>query len=326
MTELLRQFETLTEPVTSPSGEWALRYNDEGRAEISDRNGTATWTAGAAGTLALEPEGVFAVREGDQVVWRADLPKLRYSAMGVTDDGDGVIYHHGLPKYSLRHGPIEAVSPGDRAPLAEIHGSRFLEPGDGQGWLATLQVADAYCVTVIHDVDPDEALRRFGAEDKEISTATWAQLGRRASYEETDSVSMVVAAFALGRHTLLVEDNGWEAIGRPDLSRGTFAVTSYLGGHGVHQFLVSRDGETLANFMDYVASEADGAEPGVLTEALARMGIGDIEEFDSDDANLLDDLELLCQLTGVWPEVADVTGPARVAILHRTVQQRLQDA
>lgn len=96
MPESLRQFETLTEPVISPSGEWALRYHADGRAEISDRVGTATWTAGAVGTLRLEMESVFAVYQGDEVVWRADLPKLDYSSVRVTDDGDCVIYDEGL--------------------------------------------------------------------------------------------------------------------------------------------------------------------------------------------------------------------------------------
>lgn len=418
MPELLRQFATLTEPVTSPSGEWALRYDDDGRAEIGDRHGRTIWAAGAVGTLRLEQESVFAVYQGDQVVWR-DLPGLEYSSISVTDDGDGVVYCEGLPKYSLRHGPIEPVSLGDRAPVAEIHGSRFIESGngkrvvhrtadgsglicktsfglgtgtidvvqpdevraldqpgtwltwrfddsgygawslvlvgpdggirwehgkghadengdfpeaeppdlgeagDGPDWLVALRAESAYCVTVIHDIDPDEALRRFGARDDEISTATWTQLWRRVNYEESFMDYLVVAAFALGPHTLLVEDNGYEAVDRPDLSLGTFAVSSYCSINADHRFLVSRDGKPLASFVDFIASDVEGTEPDVLTEALARMGIDDIEEFDSDDDNFLDDLELLCHLTGVWPEVADVTGPAKVAVLHRDLRRRL---
>ena len=125
MPQLLRQFETLAEPVTSKSGAWALRYDSDGRATISDRNGKTTWTAGAAGTLRLEMDGVFVVYEGDRIVWRGDVPKLGYSSFGITDDGDGVIYDDGLPKYSLRHGPVEAVSlaTGRRRPRSATTGS-----------------------------------------------------------------------------------------------------------------------------------------------------------------------------------------------------------
>lgn len=422
MPQLLRLFETLAEPVTSKSGAWALRYDSDGRATISDRNGKTTWTAGAAGTLRLEMDGVFVVYEGDRIVWRGDVPKLGYSSFGITDDGDGVIYDDGLPRYSLRHGLIEPVSLGDRAPATEIRDNRFLEsdngkrtvnrtpdgealvhttkyglgasgtvvvqpadtrtleqPGtwltwrfletDGHGqWRLVLVGADdevlwlfdggqlvryepeppavppaaatdttddengdssdawfetglggmdaGYCVTVIHDVDPDEALRRFGAEDAQISTSTWAELLGRASREESFE-HHVVAAFGLGPHTLLVEDNGWEGAWRPDLSRGTFAVSSYCSINADQTFLVSQDGETLAEFEDGYASSAEGTNPGVLTEALAEMGIADIEEFDAGDDNFLEDLELLCRLAGIRPSVTDVTGPARVAILPR---------
>jgi hypothetical protein len=189
---------------------------------------------------------------------------------------------------------------------------------DAPEWLAVgLQADDAYCVTVIHDVDPDEALRRFGALDEEISTATWAQLRRRANYEEVDFEAKVVAAFALGAHTLLVEDHGYEAVNRPDLSRGTFAVSTSNNVNGDHYFLVSRDGEALAEFTDFLASGADGEDPSVLTAALSAMGIDDVEEFDLEDENYLDDLELLCRVAGVRPAMEDVTGPARVAILER---------
>jgi len=420
MPRLLRQFETLGEPVTSPSGEWALRYGTGGRAVIADRNGTITWAAGAVGTLRLELAGVFAVYDGDQVVWRGDLPPLSYSSLHVTDDGDGIIYDDGLPTCSVLHGPIEPVSLGDRAPVAEIRANRVLAsgngkrtvtrnaggdglvykrkigqgaalvtvvqpaqaqaldqpgtwltwrflpengPGDwalvlvgpdddvrwvlGQGhaappgpepaaqppaapaddtqagksgypraWMDTgLGGMEAYCVTVIHNVDPDEALRRFGADDSQIATSTWAELLRRARYEEASPDDHVLAAFGLGPHTLLVEDGGYQGATRPDLSRGTFAVSAYSSINFDRIFLVSRDGETLATFDENMPGSAWGAEPWVVEEALSEMGIDDPAAFDDDDDSSLDDLELLRRLAGIHPTVADVTGLPRIAIL-----------
>jgi hypothetical protein len=66
--QLLRQFETLDEPVTSPSGARALSYDVDGRGAIRGCDGTTTWAVGAAGVLRLELEGVFALYDGGQVV------------------------------------------------------------------------------------------------------------------------------------------------------------------------------------------------------------------------------------------------------------------
>jgi hypothetical protein len=190
----------------------------------------------------------------------------------------------------------------------------FDEPWMNEG----LRMDGVYCVTVIQDVTPDEALRRLGARDDEISTSTWPELLERASYEEADFyANIVVAAFALGPHTMLVEDNGWEGVNRPDLSAGTFAVSAYCNINAFTSFVVSRDGVVLASLEELAVSSASGADPGVLTEALLEMGIHDPDAFDEDEENFLNDLELLRRLTGVTPTVADVTGSARVAIIAK---------
>ena len=50
----------------------------------------------------------------------------------------------------------------------------------------------------------------------------------------------------------------------------------------------------------------------MIEQALAAMGIDDPDAFDD---GLLDDIELLCQVAGVRPTVADITGPARAILL-----------
>ncbi|MEK8170918.1 DUF6461 domain-containing protein [Streptomyces sp. M19] len=112
---------------------------------------------------------------------------------------------------------------------------------DYTSWMEAIDYS-AYCVTVIHDVTPDEALRRVGAEPAQITTGTWLDLLERAEMEETDFEDTVVAAFALGPHTLLVEENGWQGTQSPEWSEGTFAVSSYMSVNADFRFLVSRDG------------------------------------------------------------------------------------
>jgi hypothetical protein len=117
----------------------------------------------------------------------------------------------------------------------------------------------------------------------------------------------VVAAFPIGDHTLLVEDNGWQARDRPDLSAGTFAVTCYRNVNAHSNFQVFRDGAVVADH----SADAGSAEPTTaeVRAALAAMGTDDPIETAFDH-----DLELFCRTAGARVTVADVTGPCLYAI------------
>jgi hypothetical protein len=192
-----------------------------------------------------------------------------------------------------------------------------------------------YCLTVLRDVDQDEALRRMGATDEELSTDTWSGLLKRAKAElarfcadsgepvyVTATRYSVVAAFGLGRHTLLVEDNGWAGTANTPWSAGTLAVSTYRSVNSDVAFLVSRDGVFLAGLDENAPGSAFGADPEVLRQPLADMGITDPVEFDEDPGNYhaLDDIELLCRIGGIRPTVADMLAPARVAIFRKAEQ------
>ncbi|MFC8530318.1 hypothetical protein [Nocardia sp. NPDC057227] len=120
MSDLLLLFDELDEPVRAPSSEWSLCYDADGRAVIRHRDGTVTWAAGAAGSLRLETHGVFAVRAGSAVVWRADLPVRSYSSFRVTDGGDGVLHDGERAVYSLLSGSIDAEPREDPVHAAEV--------------------------------------------------------------------------------------------------------------------------------------------------------------------------------------------------------------
>lgn len=171
-----------------------------------------------------------------------------------------------------------------------------------------------YCIMVIHDISPADALRRFGADDDQISVSTWVesaidQLRGRRRLPRRRRVR--------ARRTLLVEEGGREGVERPDLSRGTVAASSCCSIDSNQTFLVSEDCETLATFDGNYRSDAEGADISVLEEPLFEMGIDDPDEFDEGEDNFLDDLELLCRITGIRPTVPNVTEPAHVAILPR---------
>jgi hypothetical protein len=211
---------------------------------------------------------------------------------------------------------------GRRHDHAAGHPERTAGGGDYcAAWMDEgLRMQDGYCVTAIRNVEPDEALRRLGARDEEISTATWREFLGQARYAEAGFECCEIAAFAIGSHTLLVEGNGYDAVLRPDLSLGTFAVSSYRSMDGDTAFAVCRNGEVLATVEENQLSKAHGDDPGVLTGPLAAMGIYDLEAFDDDDDASLDDLQLLCRVAGIRPTVPDVAGDARVAIFESSLE------
>ncbi|MFC9438653.1 DUF6461 domain-containing protein [Nocardia sp. NPDC057030] len=220
-----------------------------------------------------------------------------------------LVDHRGEVRWEFGLGHVERPAAAVSATVEEAE-----ESGNPHPWMdAGLGDMDGgYCLTVIHDIGPDEALRRVGADDSQIASATWAELQQRVS-DENAYDSRIVAAFVLGPHALLVEDGGNQGATSPELSRGTFAVSCHFSINADQTFLVSRDGETLATFNDGAPSQVWGAEPDVIEEALAAMGIDAPDAFDDS----LDDIELLCQVAGVRPTIEDLTGPARVLLLDR---------
>ncbi|MCU1679331.1 MAG: hypothetical protein JWQ81_70 [Amycolatopsis sp.] len=271
--------------------------------------------AGAAwASVIMVDEAHSLERPGTALTWRY-LEESGHSAwkLVLVDQQDEVCWIH-------RKGDVAGATPGvpvdpGAAEPPVRSGAPVVATGPySSAWMdAGLDMEHVYCVTAIRDIDPDDALRRFGASADEISTSTWTDLQKRVAFEEAYG-RHIVAAFAIGSHTLLVEDNGWRGANLPELSQGTFAVSSYCSINADTAFVVSRDGVVLAALDELAPSSAEGADPGILTEALAEMGITDPEAYDADETNFLEDLELLCRLVGVRPTVADVTGAARVAI------------
>ncbi|MFJ2264517.1 DUF6461 domain-containing protein [Streptomyces sp. NPDC087844] len=190
------------------------------------------------------------------------------------------------------------------------------ESSDGLGlWMDPLDMGEHYCVTLIQNVTPYEALRRFGAADDGIGTSTWRELRSRAAFEEVDHhENHVVAAFALGPHALLVEDIGNEGVHRPDLSAGTLAVSAFRSDSS-QDFSVSRDGVELASMHLSCLGAVEGTHPDEITKVFPEMGIDDVEAYENDPENLFNDLELLRRIAGISPTAADLAGPAYVAII-----------
>lgn len=297
---ILRRGQTLQrQSLTSPDGSTVLAHRDDRRLVLFGEDGRWLWNEyirdAERSCLMLDDDGVLRVRAEDGTV-----------ALELGGPGEELVVVAG--EAQLRSGDGTVVwRNGEQIAVAEEHAP---PTQDFTSWMDALMDDTAYCVTVIHDIEPDEALRRFGAEPEQVTTGTWQDLLELAERDEADTEDVVVAAFALGSHTLLVEDNGWEGIDCPELSAGTFAVSCYRSINADSSFVVFRDGEEVADH-----SRDDGSEEPSTPEvrqALTAMGSEDVI-----DTAFEHDLELMCRTAGVQPTIADVSGPARVAVFTR---------
>ncbi|QUQ65206.1 hypothetical protein JJ691_29280 [Kutzneria sp. CA-103260] len=244
----------------------------------------------------------------DEYVWDAERSYLKLG-----EDGMLRLHHTDGSPISDIAGPADVLTVTPEGVELHRDGNAFwrngkaIEPEGWDDWMSALMDDTAYCATVIHDVEPAEALRRLLGEDVEIHEGSWNDLRTLADEQDLDWEDTAVAAFPIGRHTLLVEDNGWAARERPDLSAGTFAVTCYMSVNADTSFLVFRDGAVVADHT-WDNGSAEPTTPEVLA-ALDAMGADDVIE-----AAYEHDLELLCRTAGVRVTVADVTGTCRYAV------------
>ncbi|MFG2675538.1 DUF6461 domain-containing protein [Streptomyces sp. NPDC048445] len=292
---VLRRGQTLgRHSLTSPDGSTVLGHWDERRLVLFGANHTWLWYAHLGETarpgLHLDEDGMLRVLDDESSTLGGPADELR------VEEGE-VILCRADGTVVWRNG--EAVAEPTVVPE---------EPAeDFEAWMEELTGQVSYCATVVHDTTPDEALTRLGADPAGIRTGTWNDLRTQSEIDGAGVEDVRVAAFALGPHTLVVEDNGLLGIGSPALSQGTFAVSNYSSVNADTYFVVHRDGETVADHSDNGSEEPTTPE---VEAAMAAMG-----SDDPLDAAFQDGLELLCRTAGVRPTVADVTGEARFTII-----------
>ncbi|PPS77984.1 MULTISPECIES: DUF6461 domain-containing protein [Streptomyces] len=179
--------------LASTDGGTVLVHRDDRRLVLFDAEGQRIWWHAwdaERSALVLDEDG---------------MPRVR------ADDG-GVALELGGPADELRVLPGEVRLCRTDGTAVWQNGEEVSEPEgpqdaeDFESWVDVLTDGIAYCATVIHHTTPDEALRRLGAEPGRITTGTWGDLMTQAEIEGADVDDTAVAAFALGPHTLLVED------------------------------------------------------------------------------------------------------------------------
>ncbi|WP_198545927.1 DUF6461 domain-containing protein [Actinacidiphila yeochonensis] len=243
----------------------------------------------------------------DEYVWDAERSYLAL-------DEDGMLRVHGVDGSVAMEvdGPADALVVTAEGVELRRDGTPFwrngrrVAPESWDDWMSALMDDTAYCVTLVRDVEPAEALRRLLGDDTVIHDGTWRDLRALSTDPDADWKDAFAAAFRVGGHTLLVEENGWAGVNRPELSAGTFAVACFRNINALSSFVVLRDGAIVADH-SWDNGSAEPTTPEVRA-ALAAMG-----SDDPVDTAFEHDLELFCRTAGVRITVADVTGPCLYA-------------
>jgi hypothetical protein len=269
----------------APDGQmaWSAAYRREGTSLVLDQDGFLRIRAGD-GSVVKELAGPG--RELVVVRGRAQLRDAAGAVAWTTARG-------GLPD----DGPLTRP-PGPAESRLEI-------------WIDSLTAGRGYSATVVLAVAPAEVLRRRGLPDGAARVATWPQL--RAERDAGPGGGTVLAAVALGRHTLLLADTP----GLPDrpLSAGTTAITSTRapGGDndpGQSEWAVQHDGDTVAHLRRDPPRRRKGVRRPEVAAALAEMG-SDSADWTAE----FEGLELLCRAGGISPVAADLGGEILGGIL-----------
>ncbi|MFI6097752.1 DUF6461 domain-containing protein [Lentzea sp. NPDC051213] len=293
------------------TGSGRLILDDDGRLSLLGKNERVLWTAGAAEGRAAPAVDVArgATMRHGQLLSHGSLTSPDGGTV-LSHEADGRLVLFGSDGRPIWSGQ-DSVSHSEFAPDGAVPGitnvsvladelvvaagevrlssrgevlwrnGRLARGEDRASWITGLAL-ESFCLTVVHDVAPDEALRRLGVPAADVATGTWRQLLERAELDEAEPGDLVVAAFALGAHTLLVEDMSKVGVESPRLSAGTFAVSycSQAGGETV--LVVFRGGE--------------------IAEKHQHTSAGD-------------GVALFCRTGGISPSGSDVAADARIAVV-----------
>jgi hypothetical protein len=177
---------------------------------------------------------------------------------------------------------------------------------------AGLDLGPGYCITIALAISSTEALRRAGVPG--VLPRVYDALRREARLLGGDYVP--VAAFEVGGHAVLVEENGGMGLYRwgGPLSMGTVAVTAYLSpSSGAERLVITRDGAAVAE-VDADEPEVVRTDDPALREVLLELvadAFQPFEDEDDPDADGMPDLlRVACEYVGIHPSVHDVAVPA----------------
>ncbi|MGW4494767.1 DUF6461 domain-containing protein [Streptomyces sp. NPDC004376] len=171
-------------------------------------------------------------------------------------------------------------------------------------------LSEAYCVTLVRGLSPDEVLRRLDGHEEPAVTGVDAMVEAAfALLDRSDGTRQFVAMTAVGEWTLLIEPNGYAGVTEPvalPASAGTAWVSHFVNINGVDWFLWAEDGVLRLGFEPGFPEERAGSTPDELLDAMG-FPVGDDDP--EPDVSSAAAFALAQHLTGVavTPELLDGT-------------------
>lgn len=152
------------------------------------------------------------------------------------------------------------------------------------GWLKERYefLMEAYCVTLVRDITPEELLEELGAEGRSRIVGVEALGG--PSYEVAEPGRLFVGATAVADWTLMVEYNGFLGVTHEAMlpvSRGRRVVSHFLNVNAVDHFCWYENGDLRLHFEPLFADARYGSHPDELLTEMRESGL-DLAERDED--------------------------------------------
>ncbi|MFF0746660.1 DUF6461 domain-containing protein [Streptomyces sp. NPDC004111] len=150
-------------------------------------------------------------------------------------------------------------------------------------------LAESYCVTLVHDVTPHELIRRLGGQPEPEVTGAAALVDTAYALWGPSTTQTFFGMTALGAWTLMVEPNGWHGVNKAKAlpaSVGTRWISHYDNAHANNDgtFFWAEDTELRLHFELRDAEHRSGTCADDLLEVIRHLGFVFPEEpSDTDD-------------------------------------------
>ncbi|MCF2532217.1 DUF6461 domain-containing protein [Yinghuangia soli] len=183
--------------------------------------------------------------------------------------------------------------------------------GAAYGWFDELfpDLAEAYCITLVEGIAPEELVRRLGGADGTASTEWTESTGVSgladaafALLEESGDREQLLAMTRVGAWTLLIEPNGYLGVSEDralPASVGTRWVSHFVNINGVDSFVWAEDGGLRLAFEPTFCESRWGSDPDGSLDAMRAAGFDFAPDPPDDYAPGLACFALAEHLTGV---------------------------
>ncbi|MEV5888010.1 DUF6461 domain-containing protein [Nonomuraea fuscirosea] len=166
-------------------------------------------------------------------------------------------------------------------------------------------LGEIYCVSFVRDVSPEEALRRFGVDEKTMEEVAFHELEYRSAESMRADAAGYIGAARVGDWTVVIEPGGWmmavaDEVYAP-VSRGTEVVSVCRHDYAQDTFAYIVDSAPVVWFDPMYPEERSGSDPDRLVPKMREVGLDPDHDLDgpSIDHPLESSFALASDITGL---------------------------